>query len=596
MLAHWLAICYTHAMKPEELLFKEALEFIEKDEISEARERLIRLLQLNRSNPRYWLWMSTLVDTPKETEFCLREVLKLDPKNATAVRGLRILGIDIDFAEPQPAIDPLKRQWKTSLEMEKPVEKKKARKRPGALSWAMLGIVALGITTLAVYLAQAGRYRPDTSPIMRFTLAPTLTPSPPTTPTPPPAGAAPLWTLLEATYTPTPVYAATPHKLTEAYLAAMRAYEKGDWPNALEFFRQVLATEPNSPDVHYHIGEIYRFQGMAEEAIAEYDASMKANASFAPAYLGKGRAQILANPKDAARARQNFEKALELDPGLAEALYELAALQLAAGDAGAALESIADYQETFPLTAQVELLRARACLATGDPAAGLTAAQNANQMDITLLAVYKVMAEAYQENEQLKASIEPLETYLAYESEDAEALAMMARALLETGKFKQAEEMADRALEVDERSVPALIVRGEILLRQKKLFEASESLDSALKIDETSFEVNILKSRIQLARDLNASAVEYARRAFELGITGQQQATALYWRAMAYTAQKQKAAARADLEELLQFPEDSLPAGLRQDAMDLFHQLVTPTPTLTRVVSATPTPTRTPRK
>ena len=355
----------------------------------------------------------------------------------------------------------------------------------------------------------------------------------------------------------------------------------------------MLATEPNSPDVYYHIGEIYRFLGMTAEANAAYDASLKINPSFAPAYLGKGRAIILANSRDATRALQNFEKALELDPGLAEALYELAALQLAAGDTSAALESIADYQESFPITAQVELLRARANLLTGDAVAALAAAQNAIRLDLTLLPAYKVMAEAFQKNEQISASIEPLETYLAYESEDAEALAMMARAFLETEKYKQAEEMANRALKVDERSVPALIVRGEILLHQEKFFEASESLDSALEINETSFEANILKSRIQLARELNASAVEYARRAYELGLTERQKAIALYWRAMAYAAQKQNAAARADLEELIQFPDDALPAGLREDATALMKQLATTTPTLTRVVSATPTPTRT---
>jgi len=108
-----------------------AKDAIEQGENAAAREQLVRLLQFDRSNPQYWLWMSAVVETLKEREFCLREVLKLDRKNPTAIHGLRILGYPIEPPEMPPGFDPLKRDWKTSLEIEKEVELQHLR--PGLL-------------------------------------------------------------------------------------------------------------------------------------------------------------------------------------------------------------------------------------------------------------------------------------------------------------------------------------------------------------------------------------------------------------------------------------------------------------------------------
>lgn len=596
MLARWIALCYTHAMKPEEALFSEAMAAIEKGDDTAAREHLVQLLQLDRTNVKYWLWMSAVVETRKEREFCLREVLKLDPGNVNAMLGLRVLGYDFKLSELPQGVDPLKRQWKTSLELEEALEKKPIKRKSRPSSWVMMGALVIGISALVIHLVQSNRYRPDTSPIMKFALTPLISPTPSKTPTPLFTGVPPLWTLLQATYTPTPIYAATPHRLTEAYAAAMRAYEKEDWGNALEFFQQVLAAEPESADIWYHIAEIYRFQGLTAEASAAYDASLKLNPKFAPAHLGKGRAYLMSDPPDGNRARQSFEKALELDPLLSEALLALAELQIAEGDPTAALQSAQQYINSFAPSARVELLRARAYLAAGEAGKALTAAQNAKSLDITLLPAYKIMAAAMQLSGQVLDSMEPLETYLAYEKSDPEALALMAQALIEKGDMEEALLFAERALRLDERSVAALIARSKVLFEQGDYLDAAETLDRAIEIQETSFEANILKSRVQLARELNESALEFARRAFELARTDSHKAVALYWRAQAYAAQKQGSAARADLKSLLEYPAEILPAGLHEDALDLLSQLVTATPTLSTPVGTPRTATPTPRK
>ncbi|MGD8864326.1 MAG: hypothetical protein PVI81_01920, partial [Anaerolineales bacterium] len=57
-----------------------------------AREILSRLLRSDSSNAEYWIWMSAVVDSPKERVYCLESALKIDPTNRAAMRGLVILG------------------------------------------------------------------------------------------------------------------------------------------------------------------------------------------------------------------------------------------------------------------------------------------------------------------------------------------------------------------------------------------------------------------------------------------------------------------------------------------------------------------------
>lgn len=52
---------------------------------------LTRSVQLNPRNEGAWLWLSGVLDEPREIEFCLKSVLKLNPQNERAQRGLRWL-------------------------------------------------------------------------------------------------------------------------------------------------------------------------------------------------------------------------------------------------------------------------------------------------------------------------------------------------------------------------------------------------------------------------------------------------------------------------------------------------------------------------
>jgi len=201
-------------MQPEELLFKEAMEAIDKKEIAKAREIMTRLLQRNRSNADYWVWMSALVETVKEREFCLREARKINPVHPMVIQGLRWLGEPIEDSNPLPPVDAEKLKWKTTLEAEVQPSRPASRPKTRLSSWIALGVTVTVLVVALIFIARSQRFRPDTSPILRFSLTPPPTATSESTPTAEITGQLPLWAALKATYTATPIYAATPHKLT----------------------------------------------------------------------------------------------------------------------------------------------------------------------------------------------------------------------------------------------------------------------------------------------------------------------------------------------------------------------------------------------
>ena len=211
-------------MTPEELLYQEAQDAINNNDKKLARDLLTRLLKLNRAKPEYWLWMSAVVETQKERGYCLKEVINLDPGNLLAIHGLRLLGEDLEYPGPTLTLNDLRQDWKTSLEVEQPKTASPHALRAKIFGYSMMGVLVVGLIFGGIYLALRPRQQIDNSPIKKWSLTPPVTATLDITPTPTFEGPVPLWTLLEATFTPTPLYVVTPHNRTEAYQVAMRAY------------------------------------------------------------------------------------------------------------------------------------------------------------------------------------------------------------------------------------------------------------------------------------------------------------------------------------------------------------------------------------
>lgn len=66
----------------------------------EGRQLLNLLIQQNPNNEMAWLWMSSVVDNDEQRARCLYHVLAIDPGNAVARQGLKVLGIVVSDSRP----------------------------------------------------------------------------------------------------------------------------------------------------------------------------------------------------------------------------------------------------------------------------------------------------------------------------------------------------------------------------------------------------------------------------------------------------------------------------------------------------------------
>ena len=190
-----------------------------------------------------------------------------------------------------------------------------------ALAFAGLAIIVIGLIYAGIFglgnrrrvVAYIPTHTPGPSPTVTDT--PTLIPMTRvvviTTPTPTFIGPTPLWMLLDATYTPTPVYVNTPHPVNEAFRVGLRAFGQGNLITALQYIQQASKVDPKSADIQYYLGEIHRMQGEYEQALDDYANALELNANFAPAFLGRAQVNLALNKK--ADVSDDLKSAIEKD-------------------------------------------------------------------------------------------------------------------------------------------------------------------------------------------------------------------------------------------------------------------------------------------
>jgi hypothetical protein len=241
-------------MELDDRMFQEVMEAINRGDRGRARDLLTRLIKEDPEKADYWLWMSAVVESVQERVYCLKEVQKLDPQNNIVRRGLILAGaLPVDEKMVVP-YEMQRRKWQVRLE--KPVALHTPWKQIFLFSAVCLLLLGLGgwvfysirNNAAAAPVRPTRIYIPSTE---------TTTPSPAVKASSNPTNSlpTPLWMLLPATYTPTPLYVNTPHPRTEAYRTALRAYQRGDYQAMLEYLNQAGVIDQKSEDIFYYKGD-----------------------------------------------------------------------------------------------------------------------------------------------------------------------------------------------------------------------------------------------------------------------------------------------------------------------------------------------------
>lgn len=573
----------------EDSMLQQVIAAIQEGDHTRARDLLTRMIKATPNNSDYWVWMSSVVDNPRERTYCLQEALRLNPQNQIARRGLILTG-GLPPDEGQVQNPPIRRKWTirepVKVEIQSTVPTLPLKR---LIFYSASGIVAVGLLIFGlIFIKPAPR-----APAPTQGPPPTAHPSATFLPTntlvvrtrmPTFVGPTPLWMLLPATYTPTPFYGSTPHPLTEAYRSGVKRFEQGAWDDVIMFMQQVIVNEPYASDAHYYMGEAYRNKNEYDKAIEEYDRAIQTDMRYAPAYLGRARA---AYARDAgADVLPDLQKAIELDPQLGEAYLMQAALYLAREDIPAALASLVEAEQLLPESPWVYLYEARANLAINHIDEAVNQARKANQLDRTLLSSYRTLAEALQAAGKPADSLEPIGTYLIYASTDAKAQVMLAKAYLAWEKPDLAIQALGDAIAADNQLISAYLLRGEIYLDQQNPTAALEDFNAALEIDAKSIPAYLDKTRALLVTGDYKTALQQMKKVAQLAKSESELAGLYYWRAQVYEGLEESDLAREDWQALIALPAEALQPGWA----DFANQHLAPQATPTPPVDSTPTP------
>jgi tetratricopeptide (TPR) repeat protein len=593
---------------PEEsdILFQEAVEALHAGDRARAKDLLTRLLKTEQNNAAYWVWMSAAVETAKERVYCLQMALRIDPANASAKRGMVLLGA----APPEETVQPFPvnrpRAWEEELKLsfEKPKEKKPLLSRPIAriAGLSALGIVVCGLVFFLFILPRGGELlaRPPTNtpgPSPTYTLTPTfINATAPVTPTF--VGPTPLWAQLPATYTPTPFYLTTVDdpQLTEIMRAIKAAYAKGNWEEMRTYVQQGISIRPDLPDFLYLLGESYRFEDKSGEALDAYTRALEVNPNFGPAYVGLARLELARDEN--ADILGDLDLAIQVSPDFTEAYLLRAAFKRTHNDPPGALTDVQAAEKLSPVSALVFLEYSRVYLALGQSQLAVDAARRANELDITMLPVYLALGEAYVANNQPGEAAKALQTYMLYAPEDPAAFFELGKLHYLAGEYELA--FNDLKKSIEYKNVPeARLYYGLTLVELERSGEAVFELDNALDYFPNSFIARLGMVRALILDGKFGSAAIEADTALTLAETDEQKAQVYYWRAKAYDQQPSRLAdAKRDWEALLAMPENAMPSAWRREAQQRLAALTTPsvTPTVTKTgtPTKTPSPTRTP--
>jgi len=221
---------------------------------------------------------------------------------------------------------------------------------------------------------------------------------------------------------------------TEALTEAIRLHRAGDLSAAAEIYQRVLDADPNDPDALHLLGTLYHQRGDHQAAIEHIQSSLE-KLPRAVAYYNLANAL-----RDAARcdeAISAYQRAVELDPHLAEAHLNLGAL----------------LRETGRLDDGKLSLR-RALLARPDMADAHT------QIGLIHIA----------EQAPVKA-LKSFERAAELQPHHARAHMHVAGVLRQLGRSSEALERFDRALELDPSDAEVHVQRGMLLLQLGRLEE-----------------------------------------------------------------------------------------------------------------------------
>jgi len=593
----------------DDVIFQEAVEALRAGNKTKARELFTGLVKSDQGNVTYWIWLSGAMETTKERVYCLQTALKLDPQNATAKRGLILLGALSADDSIQPFSLNHPRAWEERLLL--------AHEKPKPKGWEAVRqspVFRLGLIVLLVGGLIAGVVFGLVIPnVSRAQRLPTLIVGTPKTFTPSPTalGAKPQATetpgapgssineLLAVAYTPTSIYVELKNSpvTSDSLLQYKQAIKAKKWDDAIAALNNIIQADPNAIYAYYYLGETYLAKNDPGNALQAYSQGNEKDKTFGPMYVGMTRAQLMLNPN--ANVLPLLDQAIQLDPNFGDAYIYRGSVKIRDNDIPGAITDLGEANKRLLNNPLVFYNLAQAYFKSGDNQRALVAAQKANQFDVTLLDDYLLLGQIYVKAGNNPEAIKALQVYIKYKSDDVGASVIFGKLLYDMGEYQQTVQMMDRVTALERTRQEPYLYRFLSNVELGKGAEADKDLDAAIRFYPDRFDVNLALIRAHILNERFGSAEQAIDKTISLAETDEQKASAYYWAGITYEKRANPKKALEYWQLLLDLPETAMTADVRKQAQE--HLLtnskatVVVSPTASAKPSQTPKPTITKR-
>jgi tetratricopeptide (TPR) repeat protein len=562
-------------------LLQQAVEATQNGEPARSREALLKLLEEDNREPLYWLLMSTAVESRDERIYCLQNVLFLDPENSAARHDLELLGADVPDLSTPALIAEETENWQTKEIAAPKIAKlrKKTREQPWSLTWILSAIgTGVVIIILGFYAAQNGMLDivlpSSPTPTLRSGASTAVVTS---------QSEGPVATrtvgvisnnpedLLEATYTPTPIYINTPHPGENAVQDGLAAFQAGECEAATALFRNAITLNPTSPDLYYYLGESLLCNGDTTGAFDTFNSAISLDPQFAPGYLGRAKVGM-ALGSEATIIITDLNTAILLDPSYVDAYLTRAVFNMQREAFDSAEGDVASAETIAPNSALVQYYKGLVQLEQNEFALALQASERAEEMDVTLLPNYLLKAEAQQGLGLYQDSVETMQLFLPFDGDSGPGWELLGVGFWHTDRQTEALDSFNQALSIDPMLPKASYYLGLVDLEAGLFQSALAYMQIAVQGEPDWFEARIGRARALLGTGNPSGAFFEINATSDLIDSDEQRAQYFYWRATTLEALGQPDNALADWRSLLALPESAVPTEWRQLAQDRVGQ------------------------
>jgi len=182
--------------------------------------------------------------------------------------------------------------------------------------------------------------------------------------------------------------------------AAQAALSGGDYSQALELFREILAANPTVADAYLGIGAIHERQGNLAEAEPAFARAARLEPRNFDAQISHGR--VLAAMRRYLEAIRAYHRALSIDPESFEANLAMAQTYLALDDPAGALTFAEKAARLQSGSGPARVAYGRALLGTGRAAEAIDQLETANELMDPTPDLLMTLVKAYGEQKRFE--------------------------------------------------------------------------------------------------------------------------------------------------------------------------------------------------